>query len=119
VLGFATGASPVQTYQELVQAYGRKEISFSQVTSFNLDEYWGLEGDHDQSYRFVLPLFERELILRYFMDHNLFHHVDIKPYKTHVLNGKAVYQKLECQSFEDKIYSTGGMMMMMSPHFIS
>jgi hypothetical protein len=51
VLGLATGGSPVQTYQELVKAYEKKEISFSQVTSFNLDEYWGLEGDHPESYR--------------------------------------------------------------------
>jgi hypothetical protein len=43
------------------------------------------------------------------MEYHLFKHIDIKHYKTHVLNGKAVFQKLECQSFEDKIYSVGGM----------
>lgn len=98
-----------------MKSYEKKEISFAQVTSFNLDEYYGLEGDHPESYRYALfDCLNVSFMLRYFMDTNLFNHVDIKPYKTHVLNGKAAFQKLECQSFEDKIYSVGGTALM--PH---
>ena len=64
VLGLATGSSPVGTYQELIQRYESGELDFSKVTSINLDEYKGLSPENDQSYR-------------YFMNTNLFDHINI------------------------------------------
>jgi|GEM_PF-6650199 len=76
VLGLATGSSPVGTYQRLVERYKAGKLSFAGVTTVNLDEYKGLSGAHDQSYQ-------------YFMQHNLFDHVDVRPECTHVPNGLA------------------------------
>uniref|UniRef100_A0A6B2LFM7 Glucosamine-6-phosphate isomerase n=1 Tax=Arcella intermedia TaxID=1963864 RepID=A0A6B2LFM7_9EUKA len=97
VLGLATGSTPTLTYSKLVQQHraSPQQLSFSGVTTFNLDEYWGLAGDHDQSYR-------------YFMNQNLLEHVDIKLWNTHVLNGKAANPHLECKAFETKILASGG-----------
>lgn len=52
VLGLATGSTPVGAYEQLVEWYNKGDIDFSQVTSVNLDEYKGLSGDNDQSYRY-------------------------------------------------------------------
>ena len=76
VLGLATGSSPVGTYQQLVKWYEQGDLSFREVRSVNLDEYYGLAPDHDQSYR-------------YFMQTNLFDHVDIVPENTNVPDGLA------------------------------
>ena len=95
VLGLATGSTPEQTYGELAKMHKNDGLSFAGITSFNLDEYWGLDGDHDQSYR-------------HFMDTQLFDHVDIRPWNTHVLNGMARNPALECEVFEAKILSVGG-----------
>jgi len=95
VLGLATGSTPEQTYAELARLHREEKLSFAKVSSFNLDEYWGLDGDHDQSYR-------------YFMNTNLFKHVDIRPWNTQVLNGRAVNPYLECQAYETKIVAVGG-----------
>ena len=64
VLGLATGSTPVPLYQALIKDCAAGKISFKKAKSWNLDEYWGLPPTHDQSYR-------------YFMDTNLFDHVDI------------------------------------------
>ena len=64
VLGLATGSTPVGMYKCLIDDNKAKKISFKTVRSWNLDEYWGLAGTHDQSYR-------------YFMDKNLFDSIDI------------------------------------------
>ena len=64
VLGLATGSTPVGMYAQLVEWYKKGDLDFSKVTSVNLDEYKGLSGDNDQSYR-------------YFMNQNLFDHVNI------------------------------------------
>lgn len=69
VLGLATGSTPVGMYAQLVEWYKKGDLDFSRVTSVNLDEYKGLSGDNDQSYR-------------YFMDHNLFDHVNIDKART-------------------------------------
>lgn len=95
VLGLATGSTPEQTYAELVRMCREEDLSFARVTSFNLDEYWGLDGDHPQSYRA-------------FMNRNLFNKIDIRPWNAYVLNGKAANPHLECQAFETKILSVGG-----------
>ena len=64
VLGLPTGATPIKTYKNLIKKYNNKEISFKNVISFNLDEYVGIKENHPQSYR-------------YFMNKNLFDHIDI------------------------------------------
>ena len=74
VLGLATGSSPVGTYQELVRRCQAGELDFSQVRTVNLDEYVGLNRDHDQSYA-------------YFMRDNLFDHVNLDPASTNVPDG--------------------------------
>ena len=73
-LGLATGSSPVGMYQELARRCREEGLDFSKVHSVNLDEYVGLTGDHDQSYR-------------YFMDSNLFNHINIDKANTYVAKG--------------------------------
>lgn len=74
VLGFATGSTPLGLYAELVKMCDNGEVSFKDVTTFNLDEYVGLEPTHDQSYRF-------------FMDTNLFNRIDLDPARVHIPSG--------------------------------
>ena len=74
VLGLATGSTPVGMYKILADMNQKGEISFKDCKSFNLDEYYPLAPTHDQSYR-------------YFMDHNLFDHIDIDKANTHVPDG--------------------------------
>ena len=65
VLGLATGSTPIGTYAQLVEWYGKGDLDFSEVTTVNLDEYKGLTKDNDQSYY-------------YFMNHHLFSKVNVK-----------------------------------------
>lgn len=74
VLGYATGSTPLGLYAELIRLNKAGAFSYSRATTFNLDEYVGLDGTHDQSYR-------------YFMNENLFNHVDIRKECTHVPSG--------------------------------
>ena len=74
ILGLATGSTPIGTYQNLIKKHQQGDLDFSKVTTFNLDEYLGLTPDHPQSYR-------------YFMNDNLFHHVNVRPECTHVPDG--------------------------------
>ena len=73
-LGLATGGTPVPIYKDLIAMNQAGKVDFSKVHTVNLDEYCGLTGDHDQSYR-------------YFMDHNLFDHVNIDKANTFVASG--------------------------------
>lgn len=95
VLGLATGSSPVGLYKCLVERYNDGILDFSQVRSVNLDEYVGLDGTHDQSYR-------------YFMQQNLFNHVNIKAENTNVPNGKAVDPSAEGKRYDELMRSLGG-----------
>ena len=95
VLGLATGATPVLMYNEMAKAVKAKKVSYKQVKSWNLDEYVGLAGTHDQSYR-------------YFMNENLFKKIDIQIKNTHVLNGLAKDLDKECQAYERQIKAAGG-----------
>ena len=74
VLGLATGSTPLGLYARLAALYRAGELSFRRATSFNLDEYVGLPATHSQSYR-------------YFMEQNLFSHVDLPAERTHVPSG--------------------------------
>lgn len=95
VLGLATGSSPVGTYEQLVEWYNKGDIDFSNVTTVNLDEYVGLDGSSEQSYR-------------YFMDEHLFNKVNIDKKKTFVPDGKAKDLDAECRRYDDLIASLGG-----------
>ena len=95
VLGLATGSSPVGMYKELIARHQAGDLDFSAVKSVNLDEYVGLEPTHDQSYR-------------YFMQDNLFNHVNIDPANTNVPNGMAADPAAECDRYEEVIASMGG-----------
>ena len=95
VLGFATGSSPVGTYQELIKKCAAGDISFSDITTVNLDEYKGLSKDNDQSYD-------------YFMNDNLFKHVDIDRKRTFLPNGLAEDSETECARYEALIQELGG-----------
>lgn len=95
VLGLATGSTPVGMYREMIKAVKAKEVSYRQVRTWNLDEYWGLAGTHDQSYR-------------YFMNANLFDSIDIRKSNTHVLNGLAKDWRKEVKSYEAAIRKAGG-----------
>ena len=75
VLGLATGGTPLGMYAELIRMHREEELDFSRVVTFNLDEYVGLGPTHPQSYR-------------YFMQHNLFDHINIDSRNTHVPDGR-------------------------------
>ena len=94
VLGLATGTSPLEVYANLVKANKEGRVSFKGCATFNLDEYIGLEGTHNQSYR-------------YFMNDNLFDHIDIDKSKTHVLKGVGDYLSYANQ-YDKEIESFGG-----------
>ncbi len=94
VLGLATGSTPVGAYQQLVKWYEQGDLSFAQVRSVNLDEYCGLAPGHDQSYR-------------YFMQANLFDHVDIAAGNTNVPSGLAADPAEECRRYEAAVAALG------------
>ena len=95
VLGLATGSSPVGTYKTLVDWYKKGDLDFSEVTTVNLDEYRGLTHDNDQSYY-------------YFMNDNLFSHVNIDPAHTHIPDGNEPDAQQACDDFEAIVKSCGG-----------
>ena len=95
VLGLATGSTPVGAYQRLAELCGAGDISFAEATTVNLDEYKGLAPTHDQSYR-------------YFMQHNLFDHVDVRPEHTFVPDGLAADADGECARYDALVKSLGG-----------
>ena len=94
VLGLATGTSPIKVYADLVKANKEGRVSFKKCTTFNLDEYVGLEGTHNQSYR-------------YFMNENLFNHIDIDKKNTNVLLGVGDYKKF-MNEYDKMIERAGG-----------
>jgi len=95
VLGLATGSTPISTYKELIRLHKEEGLDFSKVITFNLDEYLDLAPTHDQSYR-------------YFMDHNLFHHINVDPKNIHVPYGHAEDVEEFCEWYEDEIRRAGG-----------
>ncbi len=95
VLGLPTGKTPLGLYDQLVGLSERGELDFSEVVTFNLDEYLGLDENHPQSFA------------RY-MDERLFRHVNIKKENTHVLSGRPADVEEHCRDYERKIRSVGG-----------
>lgn len=91
VLGLATGSTPLGVYKNLIKKYKNKKVSFKDVTTFNLDEYVGLDDTHNQSYI-------------YFMNTNLFNHIDIKKENTFFPNNKTNNPEI----YDEKIKDLGG-----------
>jgi len=95
VLGLATGSSPVGMYRELVRMHREEGLSFKRMRTFNLDEYYGLGPDHEQSYRC-------------FMNVNLFDHIDVDKANTHVPDGRAKDPEEFCAWYEEQMKAAGG-----------
>lgn len=95
VLGLATGGTPLGLYQELIRLHKDEGLDFSQVSTFNLDEYVGLKPDHPQSYH-------------YFMHENLFKHINIAPHNVHIPSGTTDNYQAFCDSYEQRIAACGG-----------
>ena len=95
ILGLATGSTPEGLYARLIEMNQQGELDFSEVMSFNLDEYVGLDPTHEQSYR-------------YFMNEKLFDHINIDKSNTHVPDGQAASLSEECTRYEAAIEEAGG-----------
>jgi glucosamine-6-phosphate deaminase len=95
VLGLATGSTPLALYKELVRMHKEEGLDFSQCSSFNLDEYVGLTPGHDQSYH-------------YFMNENLFKHINIPPQNVHIPSGTTSNYRSFCAWYERRIEEMGG-----------
>lgn len=98
VLGLATGSSPIKVYEELVRMHKEEGLSFKNVVTFNLDEYYPMDKDNIQSYF-------------YFMHEHLFNHVDIKAENINIPDGKVSAEELRqyCIDYDMKINSYGGL----------
>ena len=92
VLGLATGSTPVGTYRSMAEACSAGQVSFSRCRSVNLDEYVGLGPENEASYR-------------YFMEDNLFRHIDIPPENTHLPDGKSQDPAAECVRYDQLLAS--------------
>ncbi len=95
VIGMATGSTPLGLYKELVKMHKNEGLDFSQVTTFNLDEYVGLPVDHDQSYH-------------YFMHENFFKHVNVPHQNIYIPSGTTKNFKAFCAWYENRIKECGG-----------
>ncbi len=95
ILGLATGSTPVGMYHRLADMNKSGQLDFSQVKTYNLDEYYPISPKNDQSYR-------------YFMDKNLFDLINIDKANTHLLNGEAADTDAECAAYDKAIEAAGG-----------
>ena len=97
VLGLATGSTPIGVYRELIRMHRDEDLSFADVVTFNLDEYYPMRPDTIHSYH-------------RFMWENLFAHVDIKRENVHIPRGEAPREdiELECLRYEEAIRQAGG-----------
>lgn len=94
VLGLATGSTPIGTYKNLIEWYKKGDLDFSNIHTVNLDEYKGLTKDNDQSYY-------------YFMNENLFKHINIDTANTNIPDGTEEDAQKECKRYSDVIKSMG------------
>ena len=95
VLGMATGSTPLGLYKELVRLHDREQLDFSRVTTFNLDEYVGLNVTHPQSYH-------------HFMHEHFFSHVNIPPHNINIPSGTTSNYPAFCEWYEKRIVECGG-----------
>ena len=98
ILGLATGSSPIKVYEELIRLHKKENLSFKNVVTFNLDEYYPMKKDNVQSYH-------------YFMHEHLFNHIDILPENINIPSGDFDLEDgiSLCNDYEDKIKSYGGL----------
>ena len=95
VLGLPTGSTPLGSYQKLIEFYQKGYVTFQYVVTFNMDEYVGIPKEHPQSYHS-------------FMWDNFFSHIDILAANVNILNGNVEDLEAECEAYEEKIKSIGG-----------
>lgn len=95
VLGLATGGTPIGTYKELIRMNKMGQVDFSQITTFNLDEYYPISKENSQSYY-------------YFMKNILFDHINIPIENTNIPDGSVKDSQLECERYEKKIKASDG-----------
>ncbi len=95
VLGLATGSTPIGMYKEMIRAHKEEGLDFSNVKTFNLDEYVGLSSEHPSSYG-------------YFMNNEFFNHININKKNTYVPNGKADNLEEYCKKYDEMIVEAGG-----------
>lgn len=95
VLGMATGGTAVGTYQCLIQDFNEHNTSYKQAYTVNLDEYVGMDPNHEQSYHT-------------YMDNHFFQHIDLPKEHQHIPNGKALDLEAECKRYEEAIEALGG-----------
>lgn len=100
VLGLPTGSTPIGTYKALIELNKAGKVSFKNVVTFNMDEYVGIAEDHPESYHS-------------FMFENFFSHIDIQKANIHILDGNASDLDKECEEYEAKIESFGGIELFM------
>jgi len=93
-LGFATGSTPIGMYKELIRLHKEGILDFSDVTTYNLDEYYPIKRSNDQSYF-------------YFMHENLFNHINLKSSNINVPNGEVADIQNECDIYEKKLRESG------------
>lgn len=98
VLGLATGSTPVKMYNELIRMHKEEGLSFANVVTFNLDEYYPMEKTSEHSYW-------------YFMHENLFNHIDVKPENVNIPLGNLPQEEVNqhCLDYEAKIDAAGGL----------
>ena len=94
VLGLATGDSPIGTYDQLIDWYKKGDVDFSEVSTYNLDEYFGIADDDPQSYH-------------YFMNKHFFDHINIDPKNVHVPAGSNTDVDEVCASFDKMVADAG------------
>lgn len=95
VLGLATGGTPIETYKELIQLHQAHQLSFKQTKTINLDEYAGLNPEHENSYMT-------------YMKHHLFDHIDLPQDQYFLPNGNAAHLEKECLRYDQLIEDVGG-----------
>ena len=95
ILGLPTGRTPIGTYDELRRLHAARRVSFDHVSTFNLDEFVGIDAQHPGSFR-------------QFMQRHLFHGVDLRPERIHFLNGMAPDLDAECARYELAVDASGG-----------
>lgn len=95
VLGLATGSTPVGMYKKLINLYQQGDLDFSQVVTFNLDEYYQLPVTHQESYHF-------------FMHEKLFAGINVRPENIHIPNGNCADITEECADYDKAIKEAGG-----------
>lgn len=96
VLGLATGSTPIGCYQELVRRHQEEALDFKHITTFNLDEYYGLAPDNPNSYH-------------YYMNYYFFNHINIDKTKTHIPDGLPKDVNDECLTYDRMAQEIGGM----------